>query len=162
MLLIIRGPQGSGKTTIARAIQHSTGATIYDEMPAEKPADFPSEGVVIITTQSAPYPDWVQYNAFYELITPRRASIKKTVEFWRSKWDGEKKAAVPSAMSPTTTAKFYVQLPTECPSCGECFDLLSILQEKGDAPIPVETQDAHIYVECPECTIEFIVNRITY
>jgi len=69
MLLIITGPPASGKTTIARAMQRSTGARIYDEMPADKPDDFPSEGFVIITTNSHLLPAWISDTHFGVLKT---------------------------------------------------------------------------------------------
>jgi len=66
MLLIIRGPQGSGKSRIAKQIaSYSEGAILYDEIPIDEPVFFSnnvSKRLVIITTnlmQTAKYPKWL-------------------------------------------------------------------------------------------------------
>lgn len=59
MLLIIKGLKGTGKSTIAAKIAHSTGCKVYDEMPQQQPADMPPSGLFIITTNSPQLPDWI-------------------------------------------------------------------------------------------------------
>ena len=62
---------------------------------------------------------------------------------------------------PTAEAQFYVQLICSCPSCGEQINLYDIAAA-ADLPCPCNTDDTHINVECPTCTIPFIVYRINY
>lgn len=59
MILIIQGPQGTGKSTIAAKIAHSTHCKVYDEMPQTYPADMPPGGLVLITTNAPQLPGWL-------------------------------------------------------------------------------------------------------
>ncbi len=72
MLLIISGPPASGKTTIARQLAIASGCKLYDEIPSEKPEDLPTpgnEGLVLLTTNSATYPEWTREYIIRELFT---------------------------------------------------------------------------------------------
>ena len=63
---------------------------------------------------------------------------------------------------PTTEAQFWVQLTCNCPTCGDRINLYTIKDARPSIPPPCTTTDIDIRIECPCCTIPFIVNRVTY
>lgn len=73
MILIITGPPGSRKTTIARQIKKLTGCLLYDEFPISIPSEFAEWSgnlVVIVTNKSAAaYPKWIYDHHYEELHT---------------------------------------------------------------------------------------------
>ena len=73
MILIISGPQGSRKTTIAKQIKKLTDCILHDEFPILIPDEYPEwkERLVVITTHlpSTDYPDWINNFHYEELHT---------------------------------------------------------------------------------------------
>lgn len=76
MLLIITGPVGSRKSTIARNIQRITGCRLYDEFPLAIPPNLPefNDALVIITTNFKRhlYPEWIEYYYYeeFQVVNP--------------------------------------------------------------------------------------------
>ena len=75
MLILITGPQGSGKTTEANRLARlltNQSCIIFDECPTKRTFNLYEEDVIFITTNIEP-PEWVlKYPALIHFTMPAR------------------------------------------------------------------------------------------